>query len=95
MTDVVFELPDANTPGYLRRMKRLLDYQETVKNPDMNEGDRFGLMVRFLLDYVKEPADKDQAYEALLDATKEQIDNLFALIAGKGSVEIPPVKGES
>lgn len=95
MTEIVFELPDEHTPGYLRRLKSILEYQEAIKDVDLSEIERLNLMINFLVNYVKEPADKEQAYEALLDANKEQIDDVFKIIAGKGDATVPPVNGES
>jgi hypothetical protein len=95
MTDVVFELPTPQTPGYLRRLKALTEFQEAQKNEE-DPLQRLMAMVEFLSGYVTQPADRDEAYEALLDASQEQIDGLFALIAGKNSGDIiPPTKGES
>jgi len=51
-------------------------------------------MCDFLSGYIVEPADPEEAREALMDATKEQIDGLFALIAGKREI-VPPSNGAS
>lgn len=90
---VVFELPDSSTPGYLRRMKNLAEFQNAQKNA-ADEIERFEKLCGFLSGYVKEPADPEEAREALLDATKEQIDELFALIGGR-KAQVPPSNGES
>lgn len=95
MTDIVFELPTPQTPGYLRRLKALTEFQEAQKSEE-DPLMRLMAMVEFLSGYVTQPADRDEAYEALLDASQEQIDGLFALIAGKNSGDIiPPAKGVS
>ena len=90
---VVFELPDEHTPGYLRRMKNLVEFQKAQKE-STDEIDRLERMCSFLTGYVKEPRDPEEAKEALMDATKEQIDELFALIGGRKS-QVPPSNGES
>lgn len=90
---VVFELPDERTPGFLRRMKNLAEFQKAQKST-VDEIERFEKMCAFLSGYVVEPKDPEEAREALLDATKEQIDGLFALIGGKHEV-VPPSSGES
>ena len=90
---VVFELPDERTPGYLRRMKNLAEFQNAQKNA-ANEIERFEKLCSFLSGYVKEPSDPEEAKEALLDATKEQIDGLFALIGGRREI-VPPSNGAS
>jgi len=91
---VVFELPNERTPGYLRRLKALSDFQEAQKS-EANGTRKFDNLCRFLAGYVVEPSDKDEAYEALMDATKEQIDELFALIGGGNKTDIPPSSGVS
>lgn len=93
MKKVVFELPDSSTPGYLRRMKSLAEFQNAQKNA-ADGIERFEKLCGFLSGYVKEPADPEEAREALLDATKEQIDELFALIGGR-KAQVPPSNGES
>lgn len=90
---VVFELPDEHTPGYLRRMKNLAEFQKSQKETT-DEIERFEKMCGFLSGYVKEPTDPEEAKDALMDATKEQIDELFALIGG-GKAQVPPSNGES
>lgn len=92
MTQIVFDLPNAQTPGYLRRTRQVLEIQESQKNPALTEIQRFEILAKFLMGYVSEPADRGEAYDALLDASKEQIDELYALIAGKQDT-IPPMNG--
>lgn len=87
-----FELPSDKTPGYLRRLKAFADFQESQK-VETSEIRRFEKLCGFLLTYVVEPADKDAALSALLDASKEEIDELFALISNKA--EVPPENGVS
>jgi hypothetical protein len=90
---VVFELPDDRTPGYLRRMKAIAEFQES-QTKETNPINRFEKLVAFVAAYVVEPEDKAEAYEALLDASKEDIDKLFALITGKAEI-VPPEQGAS
>ena len=90
---VVFELPDSSTPGYLRRMKNLAEFQNAQKNA-ADEIERFEKLCGFLSGYVREPADPEEAKDALMDAPKEQIDELFALIGGR-KAQVPPSNGES
>ena len=90
---VAFELPDEHTPGYLRRMKNLAEFQKAQKEA-VDEIERFEKLCGFLSGYVKEPTDPEEAKDALMDATKEQIDELFALIGGR-KAQVPPSNGES
>lgn len=94
--EIVFDLPSKDTPGYLRRMRDFMVFQEGQQDETLSGAQKMERMIRFLMSYVKEPEDKGAAMEALLDATQEQIDGLFALIMGKGAAEnVPPVNGES
>jgi len=90
---VVFEVPDEKKPGYLRRMKAFAEFQKAQKQA-ANEVERFEKMCDFLSGYIIEPTDPEEAREALMDATKEQIDGLFALISGKREI-VPPSNGAS
>mgnify|MGYP000946273134 CR=1 FL=1 len=91
---IVFDLPNEQTPGYLRRMKALMEFQEAQKK-ESSEIVKFDNLCKYLSSYVVEPTDKDEAYDALLEATKEQIDGLFALIAGGKKETVPPANGVS
>ncbi len=93
MTEIVFELPDAKTPGFLRRSRQLAEYQDAVKQEGLGELAKFDLMVKFLSQFVKEPEDPQAVYEALMDATQEQINDLFALLTGKLNAVNPTNEG--
>lgn len=93
MTEIVFELPDAKTPGFLRRSRQLAEYQDAVKQEGLGELAKFDLMVKFLSQFVKEPEDSQAVYEALMDATQEQINDLFALLTGKLNAVNPTNEG--
>lgn len=93
MTQIIFELPDAKSPGFLRRSRELAEYQDGVKQENLSEVQKFELMVKFLKRFVKEPANENDAYEALMDATQEQINDLFALLTGKLNAVNPTKEG--
>lgn len=93
MDNIVFQLPNKTTPGYLRRVKALTEFQK-AQSAESDQLTKLNAMIDFLSGYVIEPADREKAKEALLDATQEQIDGLFELIVGKSEI-IPPAKGES
>ena len=79
MTQIVFNLPTKETPGYLRRAKRYLELQEALSNPSAQAFDQ---LVDFLADFVDEPKDRDEAKDALLDASEEQLMSLFEAVGG-------------
>jgi len=68
MSELTIKLPDATTPGYLRRMKQADKYRQGLRDGTIE----FDELVEWLLIYVIEPADRDEARETLLDLSKEQ-----------------------
>jgi len=92
MSKLVFELPNAQTPGYLRRAKKGLEFKERMAaGVDPTSIDD---MVNFLLDFVSEPEDREEAKEALFDANEEQFSNLLDLVTGENKVENPTADGK-
>ena len=94
MSEGIFQLPNKSTPGYLRRVKALTEFQK-AQSAESDQLVKLNAMIEFLSGYVTQPANREEAKEALLDASQEQIDELFALLVGKGEEIIPPVSGES
>ena len=85
--EIVFSPPSRSDPGFLRRSKIILEFRQmqTVKpSPEMVDK-----MVEFLLQYVKEPKDRNEAREALYDASEERIYELISLVSGKPEEENP------
>jgi len=83
MTKIVFEPPSAETPGYLRRTRMALEFRQksaTDAGPKLIDD-----MIEFLLPYVKEPADRSEAREALLDATQAQFMELIDAVTGESA----------
>lgn len=77
---LVFSPPSNETPGYLRRMRQALSFQEKLTtNPTANTVDE---LVDFLMLYVTEPEDKAEARELLLDASQAQFMELLTAITG-------------
>lgn len=93
LPEIVFALPGPDTPGFLRRQRKALSFQQRMKATD-DQGNVvidltvFDEMVEFFLDYVTLPRDRTAAREALLDASKAQYDGLLNAIQG-GNADIP------
>lgn len=68
---LVFEPPDENTPGYLRRIIARDKFTRAINTGDIGE-DFYDNLIDFLLPFIVEPEDRTQAREALLDATEAQ-----------------------
>jgi len=85
MSELTVKLPDAKTPGYLRRLMQAEKHLKAIKEgtADYNE------LVDYLLVFVIEPEDKAKARELLLDASYEQYIDLLKLI-GKPPNEVNP-----
>lgn len=89
---LVFNKPDSNSPGYLRRLKRVLYFQDAIKSKNYGV-ELVDQMVEFLADYITEPSDRTQAVEALWGATQDEFDTLLSAVTGED--DIPPANGEA
>lgn len=75
---IIFEKPDREAPGYLRRQRQVLELRQRITGDLTPES--IDIMVEFLLPYVREPEDRDQAREALWDASQEQFDEMLSAL---------------
>lgn len=78
-----FDLPTKETPGFLRRQRAALEFQARTRagmTPDLVDE-----MVQFLVPYVSVPESREEAAEALWDASQEQFDTLFNALTGQES----------
>jgi len=87
MTVLKFDPPGIDAPGYLRRQRHILELYSEFKD-NLSPGAIDGL-VEIFLGYVTEPEDRDEAREALLDASEAQIRSLMVAITGGGDEENP------
>lgn len=83
MSKLTFVRPDAEAPGYLRRMRQALVFLEAFEGGDLVPA-TVDKMVEFLLPNISEPVDRDEAREALLDASRAQYQELLKVIMGGG-----------
>ena len=84
MGELVIRLPDKDTPGYLRRLIQADGFREKMREAD-NRPEFYEALVEFLLTYVLEPADRDEARELLMDASKEQYDAMLKVVNSGGA----------
>lgn len=89
---LVFHLPDKSEPGYLLRMRRALELNQRI-NDGSPSAQLIDDLVEFLLDYVREPSNREQARQALYMASEEQILSVFEALRGGGADVIPPQSG--
>jgi len=90
MSKLVFEIPNAQTPGYLRRAKKGLEFKARLATKATADPEAMDDMVDFLVDYVTEPEDRAEAKETLWDATEEDFNNMLDAITGGGDQEENP-----
>jgi hypothetical protein len=79
MAEIVFNLPDEKTPGYLRRVLAANRFNELMKAGELTSS-AYEDLITFLLGFISEPEDRGEAREALLDASLEQYRDLLGLI---------------
>jgi hypothetical protein len=84
--EILFEIPSADSPGYLKRVRTALALGNNLKsgNPTPETIDD---VVGFLLPYIKEPTDRKQAEDLLWTASEAQFTRLMDLIAGRDGDE--------
>lgn len=94
MTEIVFDLPTASTPGYLKRQRAAVALQaDLAKNPTPATVDR---LVEFMLAFVKEPADRDDAREAIWMLPQDRLMEVVKSLSESQTapkVSAPPATG--
>jgi len=81
MTDLVFNLPGKDDPGFLRRQREAIKFGRLLQEkPDEETLDQ---MVDFLAQFVEEPKDREKAKEALWDASESQFMQLLRSLGGE------------
>jgi len=83
MAKIKFEVPGADTPGYLRRQKKLSEF---LACPD-DSPDKWEKMVSLLQDYVVSPRGADLAEKALWEMSQNEYDAALALITKQSEVD--------
>jgi len=77
MSELTVKLPDATTPGFLRRSMEAEKFRKQITVGGEVDWDS---LINFLLVYVLEPKDRDEARELLLDLSREQYTDLLDVI---------------
>ncbi len=89
---VVMQLPDKDSPGFLRRSKQAALFVNRLRAKEV-DASVFDDMVEFLLPFVTEPQDRDAAREALWDASQAEFEKAMSALAG-GAETVPPASAE-
>lgn len=89
MSAIKIELPTRETKGYWRRVKRASALRVEMANgmtPELCDN-----VIEFLLPFVIEPADRDEAREVLLDASQDDFEKMMKAFHGGGNdTAVPP-----
>lgn len=89
---IKFQPPTPETAGFLRRMKSAMYFSEKLKSGELSVELIDGL-VDFLVGFVVEPIDKEEAKNLLFDASQEQFTNMLSSVMG-GTEAVPNTKSE-
>ena len=81
MSKLVLNIPDENSPGYLRRVMAVSRYNEMLKAGNLTS-QAYEDLVTFLMGFITEPEDRTEAREVLLDATQQQYNEMLNEING-------------
>ena len=90
---LVIELPTRETPGYLRRQKRALEFSEKLKE-NQNNASIIDEMIEFILPLVKTPEDRTEAREALWDISESKFEEILMALTGTKK-QTDPTKAEN
>lgn len=81
MSEIVLAVPGPDEPGFLRRMRVGLELSERFSSgrltPQMVDA-----LVEYLLPYVQQPAEREAARQALLDASQAQFEEMMRAVNG-------------
>ena len=95
MSKLVFEMPTAQTPGYLKRMRSAMEYNRKINSREALDPEIVDDMVEFLLPYIIEPVDRDEARELMIeDLTQEQFGEMFDALSPPKEEEPNPTAAE-
>lgn len=73
-----FEIPGPDAPGFIRRQREAQRYREALK-ADFSLAN-MDAMIGFLLTFVVEPEDREQARELLLDLSRNEYNDLLEAV---------------
>lgn len=89
MTVIKIELPTRETKGYWRRVKRASALRVSMvqgMSPELCDE-----VINFLLPFVIEPIDREEAREILLDASQDEFEKMMQAFHGGGNdTAVPP-----
>lgn len=91
---ITFQPPDENSPGYLRRLKQALSFQDAINSKKVSEK-TIDDLAGFLSTYVVGIDDKEEAKNYLLDASENQFNEMLETITGRKMEDITKKNGNT
>jgi hypothetical protein len=85
--------PKSDAPGYLLRLQKAENFRKFLRGEDAS-GDFLELLYEYALPYIEEPVDRDEAKQALINASEDEYREFMAFIAS-GGAENPTVPPKS
>ena len=81
MKKLVFNPPSSDSPGYLRRARKSLEFRQKINAKDAGP-ETIDALVEFLLPFIEQPEDRKEAREGLMDASESQFLQLIDVVSG-------------
>jgi len=85
---IKFVVPGPDEPGYLRRQRKAIDLVSKL-DPKALTVQAMDEMVEFLCQFVTEPEEEKDKFEALLDLSQNDFTEMLRAVAGGGGEENP------
>ena len=85
--------PKGDAPGYLLRLQKAENFRKFLRGEDTS-GDFLELLYEYALPYVAEPVDREEAKQALMNASEDEYKEFMAFVAS-GGAENPTVPPKS
>lgn len=89
-----FEVPGRQDPGFLIRQRRAMEFASKF-NEESRDPTVLDEMVDFLADFVTVPAEREQAIDALWNASQEQFEGMLEALTGANDRPDPQSGGPS
>ena len=77
-----FRIPDRNTPGFLKRQRDVLVFQQQLQ--DGTSPETLDKLVEFLAQYVVQPEEHQAKVDALWMASEAEFMSLLKALGGQG-----------
>jgi hypothetical protein len=84
---LVLKMPTEDTPGYVERLERAMDFKEAIDKKEMTGATIRGL-VEFLADYID--GDRELVVKGLRQASQREFTEMLSAVSG-GTAQVPPV----